>query len=72
VLAYILSSSPLLTRLHKIKRASELCIPGRNQMQIDHCRIYGGVDEQLADGIEVVPFIELVGGEAVAIMPSSA
>jgi hypothetical protein len=35
-------------------------------MQIDGCRLYGGVAEQLADGIEVVTFIEEMGGEAVA------
>ncbi len=40
-------------------------VAGRNQMQIDRCRFYGGVTEQLADGVEVVAFIEEMGGEAV-------
>jgi len=34
-------------------------------MQIDGCRLYGVVAEQLADGVEVVAFIEEMGGEAV-------
>ena len=40
-------------------------VAGRNQMQIDRSCFYGGVAEQLADGVEVVAFIEEVGGEAV-------
>ena len=35
-------------------------------MQIDCSCLYGVVAEQLADGIEVVAFIEEVGGEAMA------
>ena len=34
-------------------------------MQIDRCRFYGVVAKQLADGIEVVTFIEEMGGKAV-------
>ena len=34
-------------------------------MQIDRCRFYGVVAKQLADGIEIVAFIEEMGGEAV-------
>jgi len=30
-------------------------------MQIDRCCFYGGVAKQLADGIEIVAFIEQVG-----------
>jgi hypothetical protein len=35
-------------------------------MQVDRGCLYGVVAEELADGIEVVAFIEEVGGEAVA------
>ena len=35
-------------------------------MQVDRGRFYGVVAEQPADGVEVVAFIEEVGGEAVA------
>ena len=35
-------------------------------MQIDRCRFYGGVAEELADSIEIVALIEEMGGEAVA------
>ena len=35
-------------------------------MQIDGGRFYGVVTEQAADGIEVVAFIEEVGGKAVS------
>jgi len=34
-------------------------------MQIDRCRFYGVVAKQLTDGIEVVTFIEEMGGKAV-------
>ncbi len=52
--------------IHQVKRTFELDVTGRNQMQIDRGCLYGIVAEQLADGIEVVAFIEEVGGEAVA------
>jgi hypothetical protein len=35
-------------------------------MQIDRCCFYAGVAKQLADGIEIVSFIEQMGGKAVA------
>ena len=35
-------------------------------MQIDRRCLYGIVAKQLADGIEIVTFIEEMGGEAVA------
>jgi hypothetical protein len=56
----------LLLLVHQIKWTFELDVAGRNQMQIDRGCLYGIVAEQLADGIEVVAFIEEVGGEAVA------
>ena len=34
-------------------------------MQVNGSGLYGGVAEQLADGVEVVAFIEQMGGEAV-------
>ena len=34
-------------------------------MQINGSGFYGGVAKQLADGVEVVAFIEQMGGEAV-------
>jgi len=34
-------------------------------MQIDRCCFYGVVTKQLADGIEVIAFIEEMGGKAV-------
>ena len=34
-------------------------------MQVDRGCLYGGMTEQLGDSIEVVTFIEKVGGEAV-------
>ncbi len=40
-------------------------VAGRDQMQVDRGRFYGVVAEQPADGIEVVAFIEEMGGEAV-------
>ena len=60
--SFILS---LLLLVHQIERTFELDVAGRNQMQIDRGCFYGVVAEQLADGIEVVAFIEQVGGEAV-------
>jgi hypothetical protein len=55
---------PLLL-LHQIERTLELDIAGWNEMQIDGGCLYGVVAEQPADGVEVVAFIEEVGGEAV-------
>ncbi len=40
-------------------------VAGRDQMQVDGGGFYGVVTEQPADGIEVVAFIEEMGGEAV-------
>ena len=40
-------------------------VAGWNQMQVDRGGLYGVVAEQSADGIEVVAFIEEMGGEAV-------
>ena len=40
-------------------------IAGRDQMKINGGGLYSVVAEQLADGVEVVTFIEEVGGEAV-------
>ena len=34
-------------------------------MQVNGSGLYGGVAEQLADGVEIVAFIEEMGGEAV-------
>jgi hypothetical protein len=56
---------PLLLLVHQIERTLELDVAGRDQMQVDGGRFYGVVAEQPADGIEVVAFIEQVGGEAV-------
>jgi hypothetical protein len=56
---------PLLLLIHQVERAFKLDVAGRHQMQIDRGRFYGVVAEQPADGIEVVAFIEEVGGEAV-------
>ena len=56
---------PLLLLFHQIERTLELDIAGRNEMQIDGGCLYGVVAEQPADGVEVVAFIEKVGGEAV-------
>ncbi len=56
---------PLLLLFHQIERTLELDVAGRNQMQIDGGCFYGVVAEQPADGVEVVAFIEEVGGEAV-------
>ena len=56
---------PLLLLFHQIERTLELDIAGRNEMQIDGGCLYGVVAEQPADGVEVVAFIEEVGGEAV-------
>ena len=56
---------PLLLLFHQIERTLELDIAGRNEMQIDGGCLYGVVAQQPADGVEVVAFIEQVGGEAV-------
>jgi hypothetical protein len=56
---------PLLLLFHQIERTLELDIAGRNEMQIDGGCLYGVVAQQPADGVEVVAFIEEVGGEAV-------
>ena len=56
---------PLLLLVHQIERTLELDVAGRDQMQVDRGRFYGVVAEQPADGIEVVAFIEEMGGEAV-------
>jgi hypothetical protein len=56
---------PLLLFIHQVERAFKLDVAGRHQMQIDGGCFYGVVAEQPADGIEVVAFIEEVGGEAV-------
>jgi hypothetical protein len=56
---------PLLLFVHQIEWTLELDVAGRDQMQIDRGCLYGVVAEQLADGVEVVAFIEEVGGEAV-------
>jgi hypothetical protein len=56
---------PLLLLVHQIERTLELDVAGWNQMQIDRGCLYGVVAKQLRNGIEVVTFIEQVGGEAV-------
>jgi len=56
---------PLLLLFHQIERTFELDIAGRDQMQINRGCLYGVVAEQPADGVEVVAFIEQVGGKAV-------
>ncbi len=56
----------LLLFIHQIKWTFELDVAGRNQVQIDRGCFYGIVAKQLADGIEVVAFIEKMCGEAVA------
>ena len=56
---------PLLLLVHQIERTLELDVACRNQMQIDGGRFYGIVAEQPADGVEIVAFIEQMGGEAV-------
>jgi len=61
-LSFILS--PLLL-VHQIERTLELNVAGRYQMQIDGGCLYGVVAKQLRNGVEVVAFIEQVGGEAV-------
>ena len=55
----------LLLLVHQVERTLELDVAGRHQMQIDGGGFYGVVAEQAADGIEVVAFIEEMGGEAV-------
>ena len=57
--------SLLLLLIHQVERTLELDVACRNQMQIDGGGLYGVVAEQPADGVEVVAFIEEVGGEAV-------
>jgi hypothetical protein len=56
----------LLLLSHQIKWTFELDVAGRNQMQIDRSCLYGIMPKQLADGIEIVAFIEEMGGETVA------
>jgi len=56
---------PLPLLVHQIERTLELDEAGRDQMQVDRGGLYGVVAEQPADGIEVVAFIEQVGGKAV-------
>jgi len=55
----------LLLYVHQIERTLKLDVAGWNQMQVDRGGLYGVVAEQSADGIEVVAFIEEMGGEAV-------
>ena len=61
----------LLLLVHHIEWTLELDIAGWHQMQIDCGCLYGIVAKQLADGIEIVTFIEEMGGKTVAIMGSS-
>jgi len=56
----------LLLLVHQIEWTFELDIAGWNQMQIDRGCLYGIVAKQLADGIEIVAFIEEMGSEAVS------
>ena len=56
---------PLLLLVHQVERTFKLHVAGRDQMQINRGCLYGVVAKQLRNGIEVVTFIEQVGGEAV-------
>jgi len=56
---------PLLLLVHQIERTFKLNVAGRHQMQIDGGCLYGVVAEQLRNSVEVVSFIEEVGGETV-------
>jgi hypothetical protein len=56
---------PLLLLVHQVERTFKLHVAGRDQMQINRGCLYGVVAEQLRNGVEVVAFIEQVGGKAV-------
>jgi hypothetical protein len=47
----------LLLQFKQIKRAFQIDIPGRDDVEIDGCGFYGGVTEKLADGVEIVSLV---------------
>jgi hypothetical protein len=46
-----------------IKRAFQLGISFRYEMEIDGCSLYGGVAKESADRIEINSLVERVGGK---------
>jgi len=62
-LLFVVIFHPLLLQIKGIKRAIQLGISFRYEMEIDGCCFYGGVAKESADRIQISSLIERVGGK---------